>query len=50
LPAVVIRVEVITQPERLGALKAQVEVTEAEFAPQKAKLPGMLAQTPVHRG
>ena len=34
-------VDVITQLERLGALKAQGLLTEEEFATQKAKLLGM---------
>jgi len=33
--------DVITQLERLGALKAQGLLTEEEFAAQKAKLLGM---------
>lgn len=33
--------DVITQLERLGALKAQGIITEEEFAAQKAKLLGM---------
>ena len=33
--------DVITQLERLGALKAQGILTEAEFAAQKAKLLGL---------
>ena len=34
-------VDVITQLERLGALKAQGILTEEEFAAQKAKLLGV---------
>jgi hypothetical protein len=40
-PAPAIEEDVITQLERLGALKAQGILTEEEFAAQKAKLLGM---------
>ena len=40
-PAPVEQDDVLTQLERLGALKAQGILTEEEFAAQKAKLLGM---------
>lgn len=40
-PPPAIEEDVITQLERLGALKAQGILTEEEFAAQKAKLLGM---------
>ncbi len=40
-PAPAAEVDVISQLERLGALKAQGLLTEEEFAAQKAKLLGM---------
>ena len=40
-PTETAQVDVITQLERLGALKAQGLLTEEEFAAQKAKLLGL---------